>query len=41
MNKYFYDYKMDDLPNNILDIICKDLIKKEDDIFKKLSWKYI
>ena len=28
MNKYFYDYKMNDLPNDILDIICKDLIKK-------------
>src|SRR5690606_274668 len=31
---------MDDLPNDILDIICKDLIKKEEDIFRKLSWKY-
>src|SRR5690606_27944006 len=31
---------MDDLPNDILDIICKYLIKKEDDIFRKLSWKY-
>src|SRR5690606_24937924 len=31
---------MDDLPNDILDIICKDLIKQENDIFRKLSWKY-
>src|SRR5690606_35446985 len=28
------------LPNDILDIICLYLIKKEDDIFRKLSWKY-
>ena len=40
MNKNFYDYKMDYLPNDILNIICKNLIKKEDDIFRKLSWKY-
>src|SRR5690606_14354354 len=40
MNKYFYDYNMNYLPNDILDIICKDLIKKEEDIFRKLSWKY-